>query len=166
MVPAQLVPARQGGCNLDADRFRDALSRWASGVTIVAVRDGERAVGTTVSAFTALSLEPGLVLIALGNNATVLPYLRDSASFGISILAREHARLAAVFADPLPVGPDPFLPGEPPLVRDALAALSCRVRETRRGGDHVIVTAEVEDARVAGDDPLIRYRRRYRGLDS
>lgn len=135
-------------------------------MTIVAVRDGPRAVGTTVSAFTALSLDPALVLIALGNNATVLPYLSAAAPFGISILGRAQARLGAVFADPFPVGPDPFLPGDPPLVRDAIAALTCRVRETRRGGDHAIITAAVEDAQVAGDDPLIRFRRRYRGLDA
>lgn len=132
----------------------------------MAARDGPRAVGTTVSAFTALSLEPALILIALGNNATVLPFLSESAPFGVSILGREQARLAAVFADPFPVGPDPFMAGDPPLVRDAIAALGCRVHEARRAGDHTIITAAVEDARAGGEDPLIRFRRRYRGLDA
>ncbi|HSJ07406.1 MAG TPA: flavin reductase, partial [Longimicrobiales bacterium] len=68
---------------MDEARFRDVLSRWASGVSIVAVHDEGRAVGTTVSAFTSLSLEPPLVLVALGSNATVLPFLVPGAAVGI-----------------------------------------------------------------------------------
>lgn len=151
---------------MDQARFRDALSRWASGVTIVAVHNGGRVVGTTVSAFTSLSLDPPLVLAALGRNATVLPFLDPGAVVGISILARSQARIATVFADPFPVGPDPFLPGTPPRVRDALVALTCRVRDVSQAGDHTLIAAEVTDALVGAEQPLVRFRRRYHGLDA
>lgn len=149
---------------LDADRFREALSYWASGVSIVAFRDDARVIATTVSAFTSLSVDPPLVLFALGANATVLPFLQPGTDFGVSILAREQSRLGSVFADPLPVGPDPFPPEGSPLVRGALVGLGCTVRETLRGGDHTIVIATVRDAVPQDGEPLIRFRRRYHGI--
>jgi flavin reductase (DIM6/NTAB) family NADH-FMN oxidoreductase RutF len=152
--------------NPSSQEFREALGRWASGVCIVACRNDGRTIATTVSAFTSLSLDPPLVLVALGPNATVLPFLKPGAAFGISILAAAQRRLATVFADPFPVGPDPFTPGAVPLINDALVALECTVDETRSGGDHVLILARVHRI-VPGADapPLIRFRRTYHGLD-
>jgi flavin reductase (NADH) len=145
--------------------FREALARWASGVTIAAARHEGRVVATTVSSFTSLSVDPPLVLVALGANATILPFLQPGARFGISILSEQQRRLASIYADPLPVGPDPFPAAGDPLLSDALAALACTVSETRPGGDHVIVIAAVEEVRLPSDDsPLIRFRRRYVGI--
>jgi flavin reductase (NADH) len=151
--------------NASSEEFREALGRWASGVSIVACRSDGRVVATTVSAFTSLSLDPPLVMIALGPNATVLPFLTAGAAFGISILSAEQRRLAAVFADPFPVGPDPFAPGDVPLVHNALVAMHCTVHETRSGGDHTMVLAGVESVvRGAEAAPLIRFHRRYYSL--
>ncbi|CAN5806612.1 flavin reductase family protein [soil metagenome] len=151
--------------SLSPDDFRDALSRWASGVTLVAARHDGRIVATTVSAFTSLSLDPPLVLVALGPNASVLPFLQPGERFGISILGEQQRRLATSYADVFPVGPDPFPADGEPLVRDALAGLSCTVNEVRSGGDHVLIIAGVQDVRVSGDDePLIRFFRSYHGL--
>ena len=44
------------------EEFREALGRWASGVTIVTSRSGGRIHGMTVSAFASVSLDPPLVL--------------------------------------------------------------------------------------------------------
>lgn len=150
---------------MNPDEFRDALARWPSGVTIVACRYEQRVVATTVSSFASLSLEPPLVLLALGAHATVLPFLKTATPFGVSILAEGQRRLATVFADPFPVGPDPFPPEGDPLIRGALVGLSCTVAEVRPGGDHAIIIASVRAAEVTGDDrPLVRYLRRYHGL--
>ncbi|HSJ24612.1 MAG TPA: flavin reductase family protein [Longimicrobiales bacterium] len=145
--------------------FREALARWASGVTVVAYRHDHRVVATTVSAFMSLSLEPPLVLVGLSANATVLPFLQPGAAFGISILAGDQKRIATVFADPFPVGPSPFPIDGPPVVTDALVGLACTVRESRRGGDHTLVTADVGQLTSVRDSPsLVRFMRRYYGL--
>lgn len=152
---------------MDSDDFRDAMSRWPSGVTLVASRQDQRVVATTVSSFMSLSLDPPLVLLALGANATILPFLQAGDRFGVSVLAEAQRRLATVYADSYPVGPDPFSSDGAPLVTGALVALECVVNETRTGGDHTIVIAAVERVHTAGDDmPLIRYRRRYHGLSN
>jgi flavin reductase (DIM6/NTAB) family NADH-FMN oxidoreductase RutF len=150
---------------MDTAEFKDALSSWASGVTIVACRAHGRVVGTTVSAFLSLSLEPPLVLVALGPNATVLPFLQPGTDFAISVLAAGQRRLATIFADPFPVGPDPFPDHGDPVLPDALVGLACRVQETRSGGDHAIIIAAVRDVRRTDGQPLVRFRRRYHALD-
>jgi flavin reductase (DIM6/NTAB) family NADH-FMN oxidoreductase RutF len=149
-----------------ADEFREALSRWPSGVTIVACRVDDRVVATTVSSFASLSLDPPLVLLALGPNATILPFLQPGVRFGISVLSAAQRRLATVFADPFPVGPSPFPPEGDPLVEHAAVALACTVSDVRAGGDHHIVIAGVaEVAAITDAAPLIRYRRRYHDLE-
>jgi flavin reductase (DIM6/NTAB) family NADH-FMN oxidoreductase RutF len=150
---------------MDPATYRDALSVWASGVTVVAFRDRDRVVATTVSAFMSLSLNPPLVLVALGRNATVLPFLQPGAPFAISVLAAPQRRLATIFADPFPVGPDPFPPEGDPVLPDALLALACTVTEARHAGDHVTITAAVREAIRNDAAPLIRFRRRYHALE-
>lgn len=150
---------------IDRDTFRDALSAWASGVAIVACRTEQRVVATTVSAFMSLSLEPPLVLVGIGPNATVRPFLQPGQSFGISVLEAAQRRLAMTFADPYPVGPDPFMSAGDPIVADCLVGLSCVVERVDSGGDHAIVIAAVRGihGRTAGV-PLIRYDRKYHDL--
>lgn len=152
---------------IDRDAFRDALTLWASGVTIVACRVEERVVATTVSAFLSLSLDPPRILVAVGANATVRPFLQPGATFAVSILAAEQRRLAAVFADPFPVGPDPFPADGVPLIPDSLLGLSCVVERLDEGSDHAVVIAAVHDASRGGSgSPLIRYGRKYQALDT
>ena len=149
---------------LQADAFRAALACWASGVAVVAVREEGRVLATTVSSMMSISLRPPLIALALGPGAQVLPFLSEGRSFGVSVLAEGQQRLAAVFADAYPVGPSPFPAEGDPFVQDVLVALGCRVRRSERAGDHVLVLALVEHARLAGERPLVRYDRGYRGL--
>ena len=55
---------------LDPTDFRNAMARFASGVTVVTTRNGDGAfVGFTASAFSSLSLNPPLLLVCLQKNA-------------------------------------------------------------------------------------------------
>jgi flavin reductase (DIM6/NTAB) family NADH-FMN oxidoreductase RutF len=150
---------------IDRDRFRDALAGWASGVAIVACRSDERVVATTVSAFMSLSLDPPLIVIGVGPNATVRPFLEEGATFVVNVLSAEQRRLAMIFADPFPVGRDPFPPAGEPLIEGCLVGLTCVVDRIEEGGDHAIVIAAVHDmSGGAAGVPLIRYNRKYHAL--
>lgn len=150
---------------IDRDTFRDALAAWASGVAVVACRTDRRVVATTVSAFMSLSLEPPLILVGIGPNATVRPFLQPGQPFGVSVLAAAQRRLAMTFADPYPVGPDPFASAGDPIIADCLVGLSCEVERVDSGGDHAIVVAAVRGVSRGPDGvPLIRYGRKYHQL--
>jgi flavin reductase (DIM6/NTAB) family NADH-FMN oxidoreductase RutF len=154
------VPDDERARRRSQDQLREAFSVWASGVTIVAVRDEGRVHALTVSAFMPLSLEPPLVVLSLGSNASALPYLAAGTPFAVNVLAAGQRGLASRFADVLPVGPSPFPADGPPIMKTALAALSCVVDEIRRAGDHHLVTGRVVEAYTGVDGPALGYYRR------
>ncbi|HEX6368001.1 MAG TPA: flavin reductase family protein [Longimicrobium sp.] len=146
------------------EAFRDALSGWASGVAVVAVREDDEVVAMTVSAFASVSMYPPLVLVCIDEHGHILPSLLAVRRFTVSLLAESQKRLAAGFAEKLPSADDPFT-GDDPVLGGSLAALVCTLWEAYPGGDHRIVVGQVERV-VTGDDeaPLLYHRRRYRGL--
>lgn len=151
--------------------FKSVLRRWTSGVAIVTTRAGERVAGMTVSSFSAVSLEPPLVLFCADKRALTEPVLAEAGVFAVNVLAAEQLELSAQFAlagnEPLrfeglacrsgPTG-SPWLP-------DTLAVLDCRTVAAHEAGDHVIYVGEVEAAAFdAAREPLAYYDAAYRRL--
>ncbi|MDE3097671.1 MAG: flavin reductase family protein [Chloroflexota bacterium] len=155
------------GTPVDAVTFRHALGTFASGVTVVTVRDADGTDhGMTVSAFCSVSLEPPLVLVCIDHAATIAPRIAAATHLGISILGGEQAALSRRFADPDADRFDgvPVVRGSTgvPLIGGAIAQLECRIVARHPGGDHAIVVAELIDASVTDDRPLVYFRGEYR----
>jgi len=175
MTPKRIGRHLEGGSIPDDERasrkagesLREVFSMWVSGVTIVAMREASKVHALTVSAFMPLSVDPPLVLVSLGPNASVLPFLDPGTEFAVSVLDSSQGRLASRFADVFPVGPSPFVENGPPVVNGCLAALVCTVDEVRPAGDHYLVVGRVAEARVGADgsgvggQALAYFRRAY-----
>jgi flavin reductase ActVB len=150
------------------DLFREAMTQFASGVTIVTTADGEgRWWGFTASAFNSLSLEPPLVLVCLATTADSHPVFSASPGFIVNVLRTEHEALALRFASK---GADKFAGGEfrpgqadgLPVLDDALVSLKCRTQTLYEGGDHSILIGEVEYVRVRRNGvPALHFSRRF-----
>jgi len=155
---------------IDGDLFRAVLSRFASGVTIITTRDEQgRDHGMTVSAFSSLSLEPPLVLVAIGHDATMAPVMATATSFGVNILSERQEELSRRFADKLDdrfagIGITRGVLGDA-LIDEALGTLDCRIVARHPAGDHDIVVGEVEGAAAHDGRPLLYYRGGYAGLE-
>lgn len=162
--PGRDDPDRSPG--VDGEAFREALSHWASTVTVVAARDGTDVHATTVTSFFPVSAEPPMIAVSLGPNAQVLPWLEPGARFAVSFLSESQGRIASSLADSFPVGPSPFPPEGDPVVNGAVLTLLCSVREVwETEGDARLVLGRVEET-VEGDgsEPLLYSRRGYRRL--
>lgn len=154
---------------MSPDEFKSALSRWATGVTVVTTRarSGEVA-GLTATSFSSLSLDPPLVLFCLGYSSTSKPSFDAADGFIVNILADGQKALAGRFAQ---LGGDKF-PGVSwrpglrgiPLLNDALANLECRILQVHPAGDHLIVVGEVEQIHLGDSKPLVYYRGTYHSL--
>lgn len=144
------------------DALREAFSCWATGVTILAVRDAPTGTvhALTVSGFMPVSLDPPLVLASLGANASALPYLDAGDRFAISLLGPDQQGLASRYADTYPVGPSPFEGTGPPVVRDSVASMICEVDEMLERGDHTLIIGRVVDASSTDAESALAYFRR------
>lgn len=150
--------------------FREALGRFASGVTVVTtILDGiDHAM--TASAFTSVSLDPALVLICSHKTSRFHEAVLQTGFWGVSILAEEGELSSAWFAHrgrPLEnqLADFPYERGESgvALLSDSLAWLECTTTAIHDGGDHAIIVGSVAGAGVRDDidDPLLYYRSHY-----
>jgi flavin reductase (DIM6/NTAB) family NADH-FMN oxidoreductase RutF len=148
------------------EAFREALSHWASGITVVGVREEDGTLhATTVSSFASVSAEPPRILISLGPGAQVLPFLDPGIRFVVNILSHHQRRLATVFADPFPVGPSPFPSEGDPVIAGALAVLVCGVeRVIPVDGVRLVLGRVLETQLGEPGEPLVNYRREYRSV--
>jgi len=155
---------------IDSDSFRAALGRFASGITIVTARDTKgRDHGMTVSAFCSLSLDPAMVLVSIGHEASMHGLMMRAEHVGISVLSTTQEALSRRFADPETdrfdgVG---YTRGENgvALLDDALVHLECDVVARHEAGDHTIIVCAVDRMEAYDGRPLLYYRGGYAQLE-
>jgi len=155
---------------INEERFRDVLRNWASGVTVVTTRAGDKIHGMTVSAFSSVSAYPPLVLVCANQSSTTHGVIEQGGVFTVNILAAHQADISNVFASP--ENEDTRLEsvswsvGETgaPLIDEALACLECTVTSAHQEGSHTIYVGQVEAVHTSNAEPLIYYQGSYRAL--
>jgi flavin reductase (DIM6/NTAB) family NADH-FMN oxidoreductase RutF len=149
--------------------LRSALGRFATGVTIVTCRDAVGdSVGLTVNSFTALSLEPPLVLWALRVESPSLASFESAGHFAVNVLGEQQVELSRRFAS---TAPHKFAAGRwsagrlgSPVLAGALAVFECSTTSAQRLGDHVLFVGEVLHSTAHAGPPLVFQSGRYRSL--
>jgi flavin reductase (DIM6/NTAB) family NADH-FMN oxidoreductase RutF len=153
--------------SVDASQFKEALSRYAKGVTVITgLLPEARPAGVTVSSFTSLSLSPPLVLFCLAKTVNCLAAFTEGKGFVVNILTEGQRDLSVAFATQSQdkfEGVDYSLERGLPVLKGCLATLHCRRHALHEGGDHLIIVGEVEDSWVAPEGaPLVYHRGAYR----
>jgi flavin reductase (DIM6/NTAB) family NADH-FMN oxidoreductase RutF len=147
---------------VDQRDLRDCLGHFATGVTVVTCLAGGEPHGATVNAFTAVSLDPPLVAVAIARRARACGYL-DGAPFAVNVLRRTQDGLAHHFAG-RGRAEVTWVPGPVPRLAGALAYLTCTPWRCYDGGDHLLFLGLVTDLEHHGGDPLVFYRGTFRPL--
>ena len=128
--------------------LRNALGRFATGVTVITTctADGKRE-GMTANSFSAVSLDPPLILWSIRNEAPSLPAFLEAGVFAVNILACDQVGLSHSFATPKE---DKFDgvdvtegQGRCPVLPRALAIFECALHEVVAAGDHQIMIGRV-----------------------
>ena len=150
------------------DDFREALKKFATGVTVITTAAGDEQHGLTASSFASVSLEPPLILVVLNTESRTYTLLKESQAFAVSVLAEGQEDIAKAFAQK---GTKPFdtLPHHTgtvgaPILDDAIAWLDCTVEGTFPGGTHEVVLGRVQGCGSRMGTPLIYFERAYRSL--
>lgn len=152
---------------IDPSRFRAALSRFASGITVLTMRDpAGNDLGMTATAFSSLSLDPPLILVCIDAAASMAAPLTQGRAFAVHVLREDQEHLSRRFAA---TTGDRFAgitversASGTPLLADTLMRLECEVVARHPGGDHQIVVGRPDRVTVAPiGEPLLYFRGRY-----
>jgi 3-hydroxy-9,10-secoandrosta-1,3,5(10)-triene-9,17-dione monooxygenase reductase component len=157
---------------IDETQFRGVLSHFATGVVVVTGSTADGPAGLTCQSFSALSLDPPLVLLSIARASASWPRIRATGRFAVNVLSSAQAAVSTAFAVS---GGDKFagvawrqgLLGLP-LLDGALAQLECDLEAVHPGGDHEIVIGRVRALsavpQLESASPLVYYRSAYRRL--
>lgn len=154
--------------------FRQVLGRFATGVTVVTVCQGDVKRGMTANAFTSVSLNPPLILVSVDKKADTHGLMIETDAFCVNILAEHRRDWSDWWAGKAPQGQDQFanMPHSTkatgsPVLDDCLGYIDCKVWARYDGGDHTLFVGEVQDAAVNDDPdlrPLLFFASKYRKL--
>lgn len=153
----------------DSAALRQLFGCFATGVTVVTVRDAEgRCRGMTANSFTSVSLNPPLILICVATLAPIWPNFVAASSFAVNVLAADQRDISQRFARP---AEDKFAgihwqAGKlgAPLIDNAVAYLECRRVREIEAGDHMILLGEVAHFGHQPFAPLVFHRGSYAAL--
>ncbi|MBM3775273.1 MAG: flavin reductase family protein [Acidobacteria bacterium] len=156
--------------SFDSALQRKILGRFATGVTVVTSGDSESCCAMTANAVMSLSLDPPLVLIAVGKRNRTAQQITECGCFAINVLGAEQEPVARRFAtngvkDLSGVACSRAETGAPVLT-DALSWVECRLVETLPGGDHYVFIGEIVAGAAREGAPLLFYAGAYGRLAS
>ena len=126
--------------NTDTDpqaAYRQAIGRFATGVTVITTTTPTGPAGMTASAVCSLSLEPLLMLVCIDNRLPTHDAVLRSRVFAVNVLGEDDEYLARRFATP---GIDKFRgllieeQSGVPILKTAIAHFVCEVHERLPGG--------------------------------
>ncbi|HEX5495602.1 MAG TPA: flavin reductase family protein, partial [Mycobacteriales bacterium] len=142
---------------VSTDEFKMALSRFASGVTVLTARDTSTGdppedVAMTATAFMSVSLDPPLVVVSVGRESRMFDLLARRDQWAVSVLAEEQVHVSSRFAIPGRVS-DRLLFEDLPrhlgrvtgavILDGALSAVECRTVNRIPAGDHTLMVGLV-----------------------
>ena len=148
--------------------FKNAMSRWVSGVAVVTVKADDLFYGLTVSSFTSVSLNPPMILVCIGKKNRLTSMVEQSRAFGMSVLHKGQKKIANYFASRDRI-PAPSFPGvttldigdtETPVIEGAVFNLECALSQIHDAGDHSIILGEVKDVVLSDNKKTLVYHDR------
>lgn len=151
---------------MDDRLFRNAMGKFATGVTVITTAVDGEAHGMTANAFMSVSLSPKLVLISIGEKAKMNEYIKTSGKFAVSILSEEQKEMSMLFAGQIKEKRDVDFKwmSDLPVINEALVNLTCNVHASYTAGDHTLYVGEVTDLALNDGNPLSFFEGQYKQI--
>ncbi len=152
---------------MDDRTFRNAMGRFATGVTVITTQTKDEVHGMTANAFMSVSLTPKLITISVDNRANMLDKIKESQQFAVNILSDKQQDISMHFAGQTKEEREidfGFIEGIP-IIQEALVSVVCDLDTSYVVGDHTLFIGRVIDIKTTEGDPLTFYAGRY-GIDS
>ena len=154
----------------DGEDLRGVMRFVPHNVAVLAVDYEGNRMGVTISSLVSLSLDPPLIGISVGKQASLYELLRNAGSFSVSLLGDGQEDLALRFA----AGRPPIVHWDgvavrqglyAPLVEGALGWIEATTLAEADAGDHTFFIAKVDAVERGPAQSALMYRdRSYHAL--
>ena len=161
--------------DVDGQTFKNILSSWATGITVITVSSNDDWQAFTANSFASVSIDPPLICMNVANRIDSRNYIAREGHFAINILMDNQLDLGKRFAgyfddqfenrfdglkcDTTSYG-DPILP-------NSMAWLSCTVEHMINLGENTMFIGRVKDGNGTEDhSPLLYYNRQWGNFQS
>lgn len=143
--------------------FRNAMGKFATGVTVITTELNGEVHGMTANAFMSVSLNPKLVVISIGEKAKMLQKIQESGKFAVNILGNDQKEVSMQFAGQLKEMFDVEFErlGDLPVVKNSLVNIACNIHSQQIAGDHTLFIGEVTDLILREGEPLTFFEGKY-----
>lgn len=172
-TPEAVAGGLQATGTFSSRELRDVLGTFPTGVTVITTMGPEHAYGMTANAFSAVSLDPPLVLVCVIKGTEGAQTIQRNGCFAVNILGLEQEAISRYFASrERPKGRDAFKEiahsqarTGSPVLEGAVAFLDCTLHAAHDAGDHVVFIGEVLQIGADFDGlPILFHRGKYRRM--
>ncbi|WP_106498582.1 flavin reductase family protein [Lentibacillus sp. Marseille-P4043] len=148
---------------MDDRVFRNAMGKFATGVTVITTKAGSEIRGMTANAFMSVSMDPKLISISIDNNAHMLEKIKQAGKFAVNILSDQQQNISMHFAGQKKEEEDiDFeLIRDVPVVNGSLASIVCDLDRSFVVGDHTLFIGRVIELDLKDGHPLTFYSGKY-----
>ena len=149
--------------------FRTAMSKFATGVTVVTTIDEQGTPHSmTANSFTSVCLDPPTILVCVAHGTNTYGFVERTGKFGVNILNEGQENLGIYFAkrpeDRTGEAKYEFImaEGDVPFLNGSMVSFSCEVVGSHVYGDHTVYMGEVKEVRQEEDgEPLMFFKSRW-----
>ena len=150
---------------VNSQNFKKALSKFSTGITVIATNKNSVLYGKTINSFSSLSLSPPLVLFSLDVKSSKLKIFKNTKFISINVLGEKQKFISHNFAKNTPDWKNidyKLLKNGSPIIKNCVSNLDCKILDKIKKGDHIIFICKVLKVMINDKlKPLIYFNSKY-----
>ena len=150
---------------INSQNFKKALSKFSTGITVIATNKNSFLYGKTINSFSSLSLSPPLVLFSLDLKSSKLKIFKNTKFISINVLSEKQKFISHNFAKNTPEWENidyKLLKNGSPIIKNCVSNLDCEILDIIKKGDHIIFICKVLKVMISDKlKPLIYFNSKY-----
>ena len=150
---------------ISKENFKKTLSKFSTGITVVATNYNSILYGKTVNSFASLSLSPPLVLFSLDLKSSKLNIFKKTKIVSINVLSKKQKSISKNFAKKISDWKKidhNLLSNGNPVINNCVSNLECKIIDKIRKGDHIIFICKVMKVKNSDNlKPLVYFNSKY-----
>ena len=131
---------------INTQNYKKTLSKFATGITVIATSKNSILYGKTINSFSSLSLSPPLVLFSIDIKSSKLNIFKNTKFISINVLNKKQKFISDNFAKNSPDWKDieyKLLENGNPIIKNCISNLDCKIQDKIKKGDHIVFICKI-----------------------